>query len=251
MVEALSRNLSGPDPAWWHQRYLQQAEWTRSLRYHLYRRLEIARCQRILEVGCGTGAIAEELAERTTAQVHGLDADLSALAFFSGRPKGRRVYLTAGNAGALPFPDGSFDLIATHYFWLWAGDAGKAARECRRVLRPGGYLAALAEPDYSQRVDVPNGNPPIGEFLSVDLKRRGADPEIGARLTSIFAQAGFAAEAGMLNGEIDLETSPEMFRQEWELLARLGYPSAELAFLKASSGAGMAMPAHWAIGRKL
>ena len=251
MVEALSRNLRGPDPDWWHQRYLQQAEWTRSLRHHLYRRLEIARCQRILEVGCGTGAIAEELAERTTAEVHGLDADRSALALLRGRPRGRGVCLAAGDAEALPYPDGSFDLIATHYFWLWAGDPPQAARECRRVLRSGGVLAALAEPDYSRRKDVPNGNPPIGEFLSQDLKERGANPEIGAGLRDIFIQAGFATEAGMLDGEVGLEAQPEIFQQEWEMLARLGYPSSELDSLKASSGSKIIMPVHWAIGRRL
>lgn len=251
MVKALSRNLSGPDPVWWHQRYLQQAEWTRSLRHHLYRRLEIARCQRILEVGCGTGAIAEDLAERTTAEVHGLDVDRSAMALLRGRLRGRGVCLAAGDAEALPYPDGSFDLIATHYFWLWARDPGQAARECRRVLKSGGYLAALAEPDYSRRIDVPNGDPSIGEFLSQDLKERGGDPEIGARLRDIFIQAGFATEVGMLDGEVGQEAQPEIFRQEWELLARLGYPSAELASLKATFGSKIIMPVHWAIGRKL
>jgi 2-polyprenyl-3-methyl-5-hydroxy-6-metoxy-1,4-benzoquinol methylase len=57
----------------WHNRYAQQARWTLQLRQYLYQRFELAHARRILDVGCGTGALLEELTALGAAQVHGLD----------------------------------------------------------------------------------------------------------------------------------------------------------------------------------
>src|SRR5438128_1301859 len=55
-------------------------------------------------------------------------------------PGADRVKLVAGDAGALPFRDGSFDVVtcrtAAHHF----ADVGAAVRQIHRVLRPGGSL---------------------------------------------------------------------------------------------------------------
>jgi ubiquinone/menaquinone biosynthesis C-methylase UbiE len=248
----LSRNLSGSDLAWWHQRYVRQAEWTRALRLHLYRRLEIARCKNILEIGCGTGAIAGELAGRTTSDVYGLDNDETALMFAREQKSNKRLVWLSGNAEKLPLGDESVDLIITHYFWLWAGQPGAVLAECLRVLRPGGKVAALAEPDYSGRQDHPGSRPSIKEFLSDDLRKKAADPDIGKKLKDIFVQAGFKTDAGSVEDKVTYRVNPELFRQEWELVEKLGYPADELASIKKDPGERwMMMPVHWAIGRKM
>jgi ubiquinone/menaquinone biosynthesis C-methylase UbiE len=41
----------------WHNRFLQQAGWTRDLRTYLFAQAGIERARRVLEVGCGTGAV--------------------------------------------------------------------------------------------------------------------------------------------------------------------------------------------------
>ena len=41
----------------WHTRYLQQAAWTRDLRTYLFEKAGLADARRVLEVGCGTGAV--------------------------------------------------------------------------------------------------------------------------------------------------------------------------------------------------
>jgi len=247
----LSRILSGSDPAWWHRRYVRQAEWTKPLRYHLYRRLEIARCQSILEIGCGTGVIANELAERANGTIYGLDIDLSAMSFLKNGRERLKVYLTAGDACKLPLRDESFDLIVTHYLWLWLKRPEAGLGECLRVLKKGGRLAAMAEPDYSKRQDFPGGQPNIGEFLSSDLKKKGADPDIGGKLIELFSVNGFKVETGSVNDKVTFLENPEMFGQEWELLEKLGYPTDELAKIqKYNEEKWMIMPVHWAIGRR-
>jgi len=249
----LSRNLNPQDLAWWHQRYARQAEWTRALRYHLYRQVGISRCGSILEIGCGTGVISNELAGRTDSTVFGLDSDLAALGFARERTsKNKMPAWLAGEAGKLPFRDNSLDLIVTHYFWLWARRPEIVSAECRRVLKKGGALAALAEPDYSARQDLPGCQPGIKEFLMNDLTKKGANPNIGKKLEDIFAGAGFRAVVGAVNDKMTFKQNPELFLQEWNLLHKLGYPREALESMEIMTvGRWMMMPVHWAIGRKM
>ena len=59
----------------WHKRFVQQAAWTRELRLYLFKRAGMPVARRVLEVGCGTGAILSGLTTR--AVVHGLDRELA------------------------------------------------------------------------------------------------------------------------------------------------------------------------------
>ncbi len=60
----------------WHTRYLQQAAWTRDLRTYLFEQAGLKSARRVLEVGCGTGAILREL---SAPALHGLDLEAGSL----------------------------------------------------------------------------------------------------------------------------------------------------------------------------
>ena len=62
----------------WHERFRQQAGWTRDLRTYLFTRADLAHAKHVLEVGCGTGAVLQDL--ETPALLHGLDFDPARLA---------------------------------------------------------------------------------------------------------------------------------------------------------------------------
>jgi SAM-dependent methyltransferase len=103
---------------------------------------------RVLDAGCGSGGTALSLAEETDYAV-GLDLD----ARFAGsgtRLKAERRIANAGfvqgNAQALPFRDGSFDLVFSHSVIEHVTSAEAYLRECRRVLRPGGRLYLSTAP---------------------------------------------------------------------------------------------------------
>lgn len=187
----------------WHERFLQQAGWTGPLRAHLFARAVIREARRILEVGCGTGAVCAPAArEYPSAWVVGLDIDLPRLRFARGRDPACRY--TGGDTFHLPFANGSFDLTFCHYLLLWIREPQAALREMVRVTRRGGWVAALAEPDYGGRIDHPEELASIGRMQSDSLRRQGADPGIGRELAGLFSESGVRVEtSGVLGAELN------------------------------------------------
>jgi SAM-dependent methyltransferase len=187
----------------WHLRFLQQAGWTEPLRTHLFARAGFRHAQRVLEVGCGTGAVCESAAGAyPSVRVVGLDMDLPRLHF--ARTHGRKCRYTGGNAFRLPFESGSFDLTFCHYLLLWLRGPHAALREMVRVTRRGGWVAALAEPDYGGRIDHPAGLAAAGRMQADSLRRQGADPGIGRELAGLFSDSGVCVEtSGVLGAELD------------------------------------------------
>lgn len=98
---------------------------------------------RILDVGCGGGILAEELARRG-ADVTGIDFSVSSLAAanrHASRTGATGVRYAACDALALPFEAGSFDAIVSSDFLEHVPDLGRCVGEMSRVLKPGGVLA--------------------------------------------------------------------------------------------------------------
>ena len=104
----------------------------------------------VLDVGCGGGRTLAKLAALASeGGVSGVDhspasvamaARLNREAIASGR-----IEVREASVERLPYPNGSFDVataIETHFWWP---DIGAGLREIRRVLKPGGRLALIAE----------------------------------------------------------------------------------------------------------
>jgi SAM-dependent methyltransferase len=216
----------------WHARYVQQAAWTRSLRIYLFTHPVLANPNRVLEVGCGTGAILADYS--IPGLVHGLDRDLDHLAVARGHVRAAR--LTCGDALALPYASKAFDITFCHFLLLWVRNPLQALREMERVTRPGGAVLALAEPDYEHRQDEPAALAPIGRQQVQALRQQGADPVVGQHLASLFPQAGIeVVEAGTLASQAKPAPSPKEREQEWAVLTDdlAGIiPEAELLRLK-------------------
>lgn len=199
----------------WHKRFLQQAGWTRALRHYLFEQAGLSHARRVIEVGCGTGAILAELTAPATS--FGLDLDVGRLAEARHYAPGAR--LVCGDALRLPLPSQSFDITCCHYLLLWVGDPLQALREMKRVTQPGGSVLALAEPDHSRRIDEPNSLALLGRWQTEALGRMGADTSLGGRLGNLFHQAGIRlVETGPIRQDGKRWMDEEEWELEWEVL---------------------------------
>jgi SAM-dependent methyltransferase len=240
----------------WNEQFARQASWTRATRVHLYRRANVHRARRVLDVGSGTGVVTEELAARTQGQVYGVDLDPAMVTYAQAR--GGRTEYRLGDAHDLPFQDGWFDVAACHFLLMWCRDPAQAAEEMVRVTRPGGAVLVCAEPDYGGRIDHPDL--PLGSWQIEALRREGADPCLGRKLRDLFALPGAReVDVGLIPGLWDPVTLRVEFDAEWALWERslAGIvPSEEVARAKAAdlaaveSGARLAfMPVFYALVR--
>ncbi|MGK5111582.1 class I SAM-dependent methyltransferase [Geodermatophilus sp. CPCC 205506] len=100
---------------------------------------------RVLDVGGGTGNTALAAARRDADAVcSDLVPELLEYALRRAEVEGLTIGTEVADAGELPFPDDSFDVVVSTFGVVFAADPEQAARELVRVLRPGGRLGLTA-----------------------------------------------------------------------------------------------------------
>ena len=145
--------------------------------------------QRVLDVGCGPGALTAELVSRAGADaVSAVEPSASFAAATRERLPGVDVRRSA--AEQLPFPDDAFDAAMAQLVVHFMADPVKGLREMGRVTRPGGVIAACVW-------DHAGGRGPLTAFWSaVRELDPAADDESGragvrdGHLAELFTQAG-------------------------------------------------------------
>lgn len=96
----------------------------------------------VLDVGCGGGQIATDLA-RENPEFRVFGVDLAFPQICRARRRSRGVRFVPGSAQDLPFPDAAFDLVYSIGSIKHWSDRARGLAECVRVLRPGGRLLVL------------------------------------------------------------------------------------------------------------
>jgi ubiquinone/menaquinone biosynthesis C-methylase UbiE len=97
----------------------------------------------ILDVGCGTGSLTFALPKAAkVAEIAAIDYSPVFVDEAQRRNKDTRISIRQGDACALPFPDRRFDRALSLLVLHFVPESAKAVSEMRRVVRPGGVVAA-------------------------------------------------------------------------------------------------------------
>jgi ubiquinone/menaquinone biosynthesis C-methylase UbiE len=156
---------------------------------------------RVLEVGCGLGILAVEVAAAAErVRILGLERSSNQIA---AAVKDPRVNYVRGDAHQLGFGDASFDLVYARYLLEHVQNPAEVLREMRRVARPGARVAACENDISLLRLDPPC---PESDKVWAAFQRYqtslGGDGLIGRRLYRLFRSAGFS--------RIELSVQPEV-----------------------------------------
>ncbi len=157
---------------------------------HLVGAVPVEPGDRVLDVACGTGVVTRLLADKAE-RVVGLDLNDAMLAV--ARRLRPDVRWQQGDAGALPFPDGSFDLVVSQAALMFFPDRVAALREMGRVAGDDGRIAVQVpgrltrSPGYVALTGVvadhagPDAVDLLGAYFAV------GEPDL---LTTLFEAAG-------------------------------------------------------------
>jgi ubiquinone/menaquinone biosynthesis C-methylase UbiE len=162
-----------------------------------FSRLTIKPGMRLLDLGCGAGRHAFEAARRG-AQVVALDTDsgelrqvaaVAAAMDEAGEiPAGGSIQTCAGDATAMPFPDGCFDFVIAAEVMEHIPADQAAMQEVARVLRPGGTAAVTVPSWLPERIcwllsddyhNVPGGHVRIFTRYELETKIASAGLAVG------------------------------------------------------------------------
>lgn len=156
----------------------------------------------VLDVGCGIGSIALDLAPTLApGRIVGIDADLGQI------ETARRAAAERGIGNAefqmssvyeLPFEAETFDVVYANAVLMYVRDQVEALREMRRVLRKDG-LAAVTDDDLGTVVMSPE-RPELElapRLFELAVAREGGNARYSRRLRTLMLEAGFARTKGV------------------------------------------------------
>jgi SAM-dependent methyltransferase len=167
--------------------------------------------QRVVDVGCGTGALTAELVRRVgPAAVAAVDPSEPFVAAVEERFPEVETHRAA--AEDLPFPDGSFDAALAQLVVHFMADPVAGIREMGRVTRPGGAVAACVW-DFT-------GAGPLDVFWAA---AQALDPSVEGEANLAGAHEGHLAElfelAGLrevADGALTITVDHPTFEDWWE-----------------------------------
>ena len=204
------------DHSFWHARFRQQAIWTNNTRRFIFKEVDISLEDSLLEVGCGSGAILEVLEDEGFKNTFGIDHNVSTLL------ESRINHpITCADGLHLPYVDASFSYCLCHFYLMWVSDPLAALREMARVTAPGGWLMALAEPDYGGRINYPQSLENLGKMQVKSLEKQGADTNIGRSLLSLFNECELEnVNAGIITAGWGSDKKTDALKNDLQVLKR-------------------------------
>jgi ubiquinone/menaquinone biosynthesis C-methylase UbiE len=206
--------------------------------------------ERVLDVGCGTGIVARQVAARLggQARVTGVDIspDMLAVARASAAREGAAIEWRQGAAEQLPFPESSFDVVLCQFALMFCADRAGALSEMRRVVAADGRVLVSVwqgldrHPFYQTLHDVIERR--LGISALQDIFALGRADELralamgagfqGVEIQSLSMEARFPDPDGFIAGEIDVDTAAIPAMQQLDREARQAIVAAITSDMK-------------------
>jgi ubiquinone/menaquinone biosynthesis C-methylase UbiE len=154
--------------------------------------LDLPEGAKVVEIGCGTGAISRAVAARPgIGEVTGVDPSPAFIDRARGLAAGlANLSFCQGDGRDLPLPDASYDLAVLHTVLSHAPDPQDVLAQAFRVLRQGGRLAVF-DGDYNTMSVATGEVDPLQACVAAMMQNFLNDPWIVRRLPGMIATAGF------------------------------------------------------------
>ncbi len=237
-----------------HEQFVRQAQWTESIRNKIYPQVNLRGAKKVLEVGCGTGVITNEIRKRTQAKITAIDLDKEMLQ--TAEENVKNVTFKQEEVEKLSMRSNTFDVVLCQYLFLWLSEPEKAISEMSRVCKKKGFVVALAEPDYGGWIEYPDFQ--LGRHHMNYLKREGADPFMGRKLRYLFETADLETSLGVIAQTWDKKHLLMNIEEEWKrvysskIISEMEYKDMIRMEKEAinENKRTIFMPVFYAIGRK-
>lgn len=165
----------------------------------------------VLDVGCGTGSLTFTLPQvAKVSEITAIDYSPLFVAEAQRRNTDRRITIQQADACALPFPDASFDRALSLLVLHFVPDAATAVREMRRVVRPGGTVAAAV---WDLQGGMPNMRMAWDTIVALDASTAPLRDEAYSRPMTRPAEMHEAWSGAGLN---DVEQTSLLIRMEYD-----------------------------------
>ena len=132
---------------------------------------QIGNCQgtKILDIGCGDGALTYLLACRSRAQVTGVDTSTEAIAFAREKIKNiKNIEFIEASAYDLPFKDNSIDYVVSSDVIEHLAEPEKLLTEIKRVFNENGRIVITTPLRFTE---IPLDKMHVQEFFESELKK--------------------------------------------------------------------------------
>jgi ubiquinone/menaquinone biosynthesis C-methylase UbiE len=208
--------------------------------------------ERILDVGCGTGIVARQVASRIGAggSVTAIDLspDMLAVARARSAREGPVIEWREGRAEQLPFDDDSFDLVLCQFALMFFSDKASALAEMRRVVNRGGRVLLSTWQGLDRHPFYKTLHEVIQRLAGVsalqDIFALGSADKLSAmaagagfkrvEIIPVSMTARFPNPEGFLAGEIEVDTAAIPSMQHLDVPERQAIVAAIAADMRSS-----------------
>ena len=206
-------------------KYRQTATLQKSAAERVFDLLAIGPAEAVLDLGCGTGHLTNQIRQKTSGKVLGLDPAEGMIAE-ARRQAAADVEFQVGTAEELDRPD-SFDAIFCNSAFQWFRDPPRVLANCLNALRPGGRMAIQAParhdycPNFLAAVDGLHRDPRT-QATFAHFRPPWHFLETADAYAELFRQAGFVVVFSAIE-EVTQRCPPTKALEMFESGAAAGY----------------------------